>query len=84
MININDGTLKIDDALSFYPGFRFEDFKKTKYYNGQDEIRVIYLDEKKIIDGRQYIGGINLYISLYIRLTTKNNKRISSVKVLAT
>jgi hypothetical protein len=55
MIDISKGVLKIDDTLSFYPGFRFEDFKETKYYNGQDGIRVIYLDEKQIIDGKQYI-----------------------------
>lgn len=54
MLDKNKGTLKINDILSFYPGFRFEDFKETKYYNGQDGARVIYLGEKQIIDGKRY------------------------------
>jgi len=55
MIDVRSGTLKINDALSFYLGFLFDDFKKTKYYNRQDGIRVIYLDEKQIVDGNKYI-----------------------------
>lgn len=55
MVDISTGMMKINDELSFYPGFLFDDFKKTKYYNGQDEIRIIYLDEKQIIMGNKYI-----------------------------
>lgn len=58
MIDIKDGSLKINDTLRFYPGFQFEDFKKTKYYNGQDGIRIIYLDAKQIINGNTYIVSI--------------------------
>lgn len=55
MIEINNGILKINDSLKFYPGFHFKDFKKTKYYKGESGIRVIYLDEKQVIDQGNYI-----------------------------
>lgn len=60
MLDKNKGTLKINDILSFYPGFRFEDFKETKYYNGQDGARVIYLGEKQIIDKHRVSKSLGL------------------------
>ena len=71
MLDKNNGILKINDILSFYPGFRFEDFKETRYYNGQDGVKVIYLDEKQIIDGKQYI--VNFFF---------NNNRIYVVSLI--
>lgn len=42
--DIEKGHIKVSDGLEFYPGYTFEQFKKTKYYNGQNGIRTIYLD----------------------------------------
>lgn len=58
---ITKGIVKISDELIVSPGFSFEQFKKTKFYNGQDGIRIIYLDEMQVIDGRKYI------VSLFFR-----------------
>lgn len=55
MIDKNNGDLIINDSLKFYPGFTFEEFKMTKFYKEQDEVRVIYLDEKQLIGGKEYL-----------------------------
>ncbi|WP_088810938.1 MULTISPECIES: hypothetical protein [unclassified Listeria] len=64
MIDVNDGRFVISNTLILYPGYKFDDFKRSKYYNGQDGIRIIYLDDKQIIDGKKY------HVSLFFR----NNK----------
>ena len=55
MINIHTGVLKINSDLIFSSSYTFEDFKRTPYFNGQDGVRIIYLDEKQIINGRTYL-----------------------------
>lgn len=55
MININNGVIDLGEELVITPTYSFEQFKKTKYYNTQDGIKIIYLDEKQIIDGKNYI-----------------------------
>ena len=55
MIDVKSGVLKLDDSLSFYPGFSFEDFKKSNFYNGEAGTKAIYLHGKQIIDGRHYM-----------------------------
>lgn len=57
MIDIKSGIIKINNNLEFYPSFNFNDFMKTPYFNGQDGIKMIYLNEKQIIDGKTYIIG---------------------------
>lgn len=59
--DIRDGFISISDELVIYPGFSFEQFKHTKFYKDQDGIRIIYLDEQQIINGRKYI------VSLFFR-----------------
>ena len=61
MLDINNGLLKISDEMTIFSGFSFEQFKHTKFYKNQDELRVIYLDEQQIIDNRKYI------VSLFFR-----------------
>ena len=56
-----DGIISLNNNVIISPGYRFEDFKKTLYYNGQDGIRIIYLDSRVIIDKHEYI------ISLFFR-----------------
>ena len=62
MININDGIITIAEGLVITPKFSFEQFKKTKFYNNQDGIKMIYLDKQQVIDGRKYM------ISLFFRM----------------
>jgi hypothetical protein len=45
--------------LTLSPNFTFKDFMKTPYYNGQSEMRMIYLGKKYIINGKEY------YVSLF-------------------
>ncbi len=58
---IRDGFISISNKLTIYPGFSFEQFKHTKFYKGQDGIKIIYLDGQQIIDDRKYI------VSLFFR-----------------
>lgn len=60
-MDISNGTVKIDSSLVIEPTFTFEQFKETKFYDNQDGIRTIYLDEPQIIENRNYI------VSLFFR-----------------
>jgi hypothetical protein len=61
MINVTTGALKIDDALTIVPGYSFADFKKTRFYKGQDGIRIIPLEEK------QELAGCSFFVNLFFR-----------------
>ncbi len=61
MDDIRAGIVSISDGLTIYPGFSFEQFKHTKFYKGQDGIRIVYLDGQQTIRGRKYI------VSLFFR-----------------
>ena len=69
-MNWKDGKFIIDGE-KFYPGYTFEDFKKTHFYNNQDGIRIIKLENMVYIEEHQYIVNLmfenfNLYmIQLY-------------------
>ncbi len=71
MDDICDGFISISDKLTIYPDFSFEQFKHTKFYNNQDGIKIIYLDEEQIIDDRKYI------VSLFFR-----NRKIYMVSLI--
>lgn len=60
-MDINNGIFKITNDLVVSSNYTFEDFKKTKYYNAQDGIRVIYLTEKQVIDNKNFL------VSLFFR-----------------
>lgn len=51
------------DGVEFYPGYTFEDFKKTKFYSNQDGIRIIRLNGVIKIDNHQYL--VNLFFREY-------------------
>ncbi|HHQ1051408.1 TPA: hypothetical protein ACSKNP_002899, partial [Listeria monocytogenes] len=59
MLNTVNGELKINDDLIVQPEFQFDEFKKTKYYGGQDGIKIIYLEKIKKIDTYHYF--VNLF-----------------------
>lgn len=47
-INLNkSGVIKISDKLIITPGLSFEEFKHTEFYENQDGIRIIQLDEEE-------------------------------------
>ena len=60
-MDISNGKIEIANDLLVTPEFTFENFKKTSFYKNQDGIRIVYLDEKQIIDGRKYL------VSLFFR-----------------
>ena len=61
----------IIEGEEFYPGYTFEDFKKTHFYKNQDGILKIQLENMLYIEKHKYIVNImfwnyNLYmIELY-------------------
>lgn len=57
MIDIKNGNIKVNDDLIFFPGFSFNDFKRTPYYKGQDGVRMIYLDEPQKIGKYKFLVG---------------------------
>lgn len=61
MINLKDGKIKTKEGLSIDSNYTFDDFKSSKFYNGQDGIRIIYLEEKQTMNGNKFI------ISLFFR-----------------
>ena len=71
MIDNSSGNIKISNELTIFPGFSFEQFKHTKFYDNQDGVRIIYLKEHQIIDGREYI------VSLFFR-----NQKIYMVSLI--
>ena len=56
-MNWEDGKFIIDGE-EFYPGYTFEDFKKTHFYNNQDGIRIIKLENMIYIEEHKYIVTI--------------------------
>ena len=56
-MNWKDGKFIIDGE-EFYPGYTFEDFKKTHFYNNQDGIRIIKLENMVYIEEHKYIVTI--------------------------
>ncbi len=66
MKNIRNGVLSISEGLTIYPGFSFEQFKRTEFYKNQDSIKMIYLEGRQIIDNRKYM------VSLFSRMAHAN------------
>lgn len=58
MIDISNGFVNISNELTIFPGFSFEQFKHTKFYDNQDGIKIIYLNEQQSINGRKYIVSL--------------------------
>jgi len=58
MINLKNGNLKVNENLEIGSGFCFDDFKQTPYYKNHDSLRMVYLNEKQEIDGRNYMVGL--------------------------
>lgn len=55
MIDVTNGEVSTREGLVIGPNYSFDKFKTTKFYNGQDGVRIIYLDEHQTIYGRQFI-----------------------------
>lgn len=56
-MHLNDGIIEID-GVKFYPGYTFNDFKKTPFYTNQDGIRQIKLQGEKNILNHEFIVNI--------------------------
>ena len=55
MFNIDNGHFSISDDLVIIPGYSFDQFKKTHFYNGQDGIRTIQLPEEIVLWNHRFI-----------------------------
>lgn len=58
MIDVTNGEVSTREGLVIGPNYSFDKFKTTKFYNGQDRVRIIYLDEHQTIYGRQFIMSL--------------------------
>lgn len=58
MIDIKKGIVKIADDLCISPNYSFDQFKKTSFYNNQDGIRIIYLEQQQCINGTNYLVSV--------------------------
>ncbi len=54
LMDLRSGIIKINEKLVIHPQLSFEEFQETPFYNGQDDTRMIILEESQIIDGRKY------------------------------
>lgn len=61
MINTENGAINIGHDVIVDKDYTFEMFKKTYFYNNQDGIRIIDLEEMQVIDGKKYV------VSLFFR-----------------
>lgn len=61
MKNLIDGKVKTKEGFIVGPNYTFNEFKTSKFYNGQDGIRIVYLDERQTINNKKFI------ISLFFR-----------------
>lgn len=68
LMDLRSGRIRINDELVIHPQYSFEEFQKSSFYRGQDDIRVIHLEAAQIIDGRKYLVDLNFH-----------NKKIYSV-----
>ncbi|WP_420297849.1 hypothetical protein [Listeria monocytogenes] len=59
MLNTVNGELKINDELIVHHEYQFDEFKNTEYYDGQDGIKIIYLEKIQKIDTYHYF--VNLF-----------------------
>lgn len=59
MIDVKTGRVISQEGFEIEPHYTFDRFKTTKFYKGQDGIRIIYLDEHQTILKREFV--INLF-----------------------
>ncbi len=41
VIDTRTGVITLSDGLTIYPGFSFDEFKRTRFYKNQDGIKII-------------------------------------------
>ncbi len=70
LMDLRSGIIKINNELVIHPQYSFKEFQETPFYKGQDDERVIYIEEPQIIDGRKYLVDL-----------TFDNKKIYSVSL---
>jgi hypothetical protein len=58
MIDIKSGKIETQEGLITEPNYRFDEFKTTRFYNGQDGVKIIYLEEKQTIDNMKFIVSL--------------------------
>ncbi|MBQ1735150.1 MAG: hypothetical protein II038_09740 [Lachnospiraceae bacterium] len=59
-MNLQNGEITVGNEY-FRPGYTFDDFMRSEFYQGQDSVRVIHLD------GVHEIGAHRFVLSLFFR-----------------
>lgn len=57
-MNFKSGIIEINGEI-IAPGYTFKDFQKTEFYNGQDGIRIIRINDTVKIDENKFV--VNLF-----------------------
>lgn len=78
MINKKTGVIEIGADLRISPTYKFSDYKKTPYYNGEDGIKEITLNKEQEIDGRHYFVSLIFREQLIYSVSLINSDKIFS------
>ncbi len=52
-MDLKSGLIEINDEI-FTPGYTFENFQKSTFFEGQDGVRIIRLNKTVQISGKQF------------------------------
>ena len=72
LMDLRSGIIKINDKLVIHPQYSFKEFQETPFYKGQDDARMIILEETQIIDGRKYKIGLIFHNKKIYRVSLCN------------
>lgn len=58
MIDKNTGKIQIADSLIVFPNYTFDEYKNSKFYNGETGVQEIQLEDPQMIDGKNYLVSL--------------------------
>ena len=70
-IDLKTGIIEINGEI-IMPGYTFEDFRNTKFYKGQDGIRIIRINDTAQIGENKFIASFDVEIPFSEEIKRKN------------
>ena len=58
MIDKKTGKIQIADSLIVFPNYTFDEYKNSKFYNGETGVQEIQLEDPQMIDGKNYLVSL--------------------------
>ena len=58
MNDISKGVVSLSDDLAIASGYTFDQFRATRYYKGQNQERVFWLEEEFMLQGHTFMAGL--------------------------